>query len=613
MRRLRCFFFTQNHIYFSQFLDTTAMFNFLLRFIPAHLQADIQSKRRAMIIVGTATFMAGFFFLQVIRAIVTKLLNIQGVGDWTQLAPIPLVASLAMTSIPFLLRKTGSIVLAREILMSTLVLSITLLAIFTGGASSMFCAMLCFVPLLAINLHGLRGTWMSLLICLGIIFIMEGVKQAGISFPQIIPQAAIGLVTTVIAGSMIIVMVVTGAILEKTQQDSFAMMEQMRLNAAQQAASDYEQLSAMKAENERVAAENLANIHAQREYLERSVHAMLEATERLSEGDLTVALTPEREDEIAKMFHGFTGSIRTISQMLAQIQASVDDTLEAASTISSTSHQMASGTQSGAAQVQQVASAMQQMTSTISENTRQTSLAAFEAAEAHSEAEQGGTAMTNMIQNVRNIGAVVVESAQTVGALGERSEQIGDIVSTIDEIADQTNLLALNAAIEAARAGEAGRGFAVVADEVRKLAERTQKATKEISTMIAKIQHEMGDAVKAMARGKELVDESGSLINATSTTFQTIVRKTASVSDVMSQVATASEEQSATSTQIADSMRVLADLITEASAGNASNVERVEALLHQANEVDALVSRFRIDENATSKQLPKAHQRLIAL
>jgi methyl-accepting chemotaxis protein len=221
--------------------------------------------------------------------------------------------------------------------------------------------------------------------------------------------------------------------------------------------------------------------------------------------------------------------------------------------------------------------------------------------------------MTNMIQNVRNIGAVVVESAQTVGALGQRSEQIGDIVSTIDEIADQTNLLALNAAIEAARAGEAGRGFAVVADEVRKLAERTQKATKEISTMIAKIQHEMGDAVKAMARGKELVDESGSLINATSTTFQTIVRKTASVSDVMSQVATASEEQSATSTQIADSMRVLADLITEASAGNASNVERVEALLHQANEVDALVSRFRIDENATSKQLPKAHQRLIAL
>ncbi len=588
------------------------MLNFFLRAIPAHLQEDIQSKRRALIIIATSMFMAVFFALQVIRAIATKLLNVQGVGDWTVVAPIPLVASIILAAIPFILRKSGSIVLVREILLSVLALSITLLAVFTGGPNSVFLAMLSFIPLLAINLHGLRGTWLSLLVCVGIVFVLAGVKQAGIVFPQIIPQEGVGLVSMVVAGGMIVIMVGTGAILEKTQQESFAMMEQMRLNAAQQAAADYEKLSAMKAENERVAAENLATIHAQREYLERSVHAMLEATERLSEGDLTVALQGERNDEIAKMFHGFTGSIRTISQMLAQIQASVDDTVEAATMISSTSHQMASGTQSGAAQVQQVASAMQQMTSTISENTRQTSLAAFEAAEAHSEAEQGGTAMTNMIQNVRNIGAVVVESAQTVGALGQRSEQIGDIVSTIDEIADQTNLLALNAAIEAARAGEAGRGFAVVADEVRKLAERTQKATKEISTMIAKIQHEMGDAVKAMARGKELVDESGSLINATSTTFQTIVRKTASVSDVMSQVATASEEQSATSTQIADSMRVLADLITEASAGNASNVERVEALLHQANEVDALVSRFRIDAD-TTRALPKAQQRLISL
>jgi methyl-accepting chemotaxis protein len=415
---------------------------------------------------------------------------------------------------------------------------------------------------------------------------------------MLIPPAAAELFTMSVVIMLLLLLLVIGNILEKTQEQTMAMLEEIRAKADAQAAKDYAELAAMKADNERRAAHDLAAMQAQKDYLAQSVDSMLLATERLANGDLTIHLDSTQNDDIARLFGGLNRSVATIREMLGQILFSLSDTVQTASEVSTTAHQMAAGTIEGATQVQQSTAAVQQMSDVIADNTRQTSTAAFEAAEAHGEAERGGSVMNNMVENVRNIGAVVMESSSTVSILGKRSEEIGEIVSTIDEIADQTNLLALNAAIEAARAGDAGRGFAVVADEVRKLAERTQKATKEISDMIAVIQHEMGDAVRAMARGKQLVDESGSLITATTGTFETIVRKTAHVSDIMSQVASASEEQAATSTQIAGNMQNIAGLISEASAGTNQIAATIEALASQTMDVQALVGRFRIDAHA---------------
>jgi methyl-accepting chemotaxis protein len=188
--------------------------------------------------------------------------------------------------------------------------------------------------------------------------------------------------------------------------------------------------------------------------------------------------------------------------------------------------------------------------------------------------------------------------------LGNSSEQIGEIIQVIDEIADQTNLLALNAAIEAARAGDAGRGFAVVADEVRKLAERTQKATKEISNTIKIIQKETGEAVGAMKTGTRLVEDGQQALNRTSEAFSAILQRTERVSDVMSQLATASEEQATTSNMMAESVSSIADVIEEAAQNVGNIAGSASGLQSQAEELQQLIGQFRINRSESSSPKP---------
>ena len=196
---------------------------------------------------------------------------------------------------------------------------------------------------------------------------------------------------------------------------------------------------------------------------------------------------------------------------------------------------------------------------------------------------------------MQRIEEVVNKSANTVQQLGKSSEQIGEIIQVIDDIADQTNLLALNAAIEAARAGEQGRGFAVVADEVRKLAERTTKATKEIADMIKRIQKDTLDAVKSMEEGTAEVENGKLLANKAGDSLQEIVRVSKQVGDLVNQVAAASEEQSSSAEVISKNIEAISAVTQESAGGTQQIAHAAEDLNRLTLNLENLIAKFKID------------------
>jgi methyl-accepting chemotaxis protein len=327
-----------------------------------------------------------------------------------------------------------------------------------------------------------------------------------------------------------------------------------------------------------------------------------EVLSKLADGDLTVRMQGDYKGDHQMIKDNINKLGDSLSRVINDVAEAVQATASAASQISSSSEEMASGAQEQSSQTSEVASAVEEMTKTIMETTKNSSIAAENAKNAGITAKEGGKVVDQTIEGMNRIADVVQKSADTVQALGKSSDQIGEIVQVIDDIADQTNLLALNAAIEAARAGEQGRGFAVVADEVRKLAERTTKATKEIAGMIKQIQKDTSGAVESMNRGTEEVEKGKVLADKAGESLKNIISGADVALDVITQVAAASEEQSSTSEQISKNIEMINNVTQESAAGISQIAKASEDLNRLTVNLQELISRFKIDNSTDSRQ-----------
>lgn len=321
---------------------------------------------------------------------------------------------------------------------------------------------------------------------------------------------------------------------------------------------------------------------------------VLAASESMSNGYLGKQVDVSGKDEIGKLAASFNSMSQNIRDVISDISQAADQIASASEELSSTAEQMSRGMQIQTTQTSQIASAMEEMSATVLEVAKNAQGATSSAKEATSTAQKGGDVVDKTVNGMQRIAATVQESARTIGELGKSSDQIGEIVTVIYDIADQTNLLALNAAIEAARAGEQGRGFAVVADEVRKLAERTTKATKEIANMIKSIQKGTEGAVSAMEAGTRQVNEGVDLASQAGEALQNIIGAVDMVNDMINQIATATREQSAAAEEISTSIEGIASVTKEAASGSQQTTAAGQDLARMATKLQGMVKQFKV-------------------
>ncbi len=315
---------------------------------------------------------------------------------------------------------------------------------------------------------------------------------------------------------------------------------------------------------------------------------LVRQAEALGAGDLSVRLNVSSHDEIGQLAASFNKMGEALSTMVSHIRTAAQQVSSRAHELSGLSGGAYEGMEQQSGEITSMAGAVEEFSATslnIADNMGNTERLASDNAQ---QTRIGRASMQEASSSLELIASSLSSTATVIDTLGQRSQEIGSIVGVITSIADQTNLLALNAAIEAARAGEQGRGFAVVADEVRSLASRTRKATDEISGMIASIQQETGNAISTMQQGNVLMQEGLTLNAKVAAALAQIDEQSRSAGEQFAAITTATQEQSSTATLLSSNLQSIA-------MANTEQREVVSHLAVTAEELNALAAELRTE------------------
>ncbi len=318
------------------------------------------------------------------------------------------------------------------------------------------------------------------------------------------------------------------------------------------------------------------------------------AMQRIAEGDLSRSVEVVSKDEVAEM-------LLSLEQMRIKLVNVIDGIDGSSATLSSASEELAAASEETSQSVyqqkqetEQLAAAMNEMAATVQEVVCSTTSAAEAAQEAMDESENGRTAVSETIGSIKLLADEVQRSSAAITKLGGESDNIGMVLDVIRGIAEQTNLLALNAAIEAARAGEQGRGFAVVADEVRTLATRTHDSTQEIQSMIERLQVGARDSVQMMDESRKQMDESMRKATEAGTVLEAVLGAVTRITDMNHQIASAAEQQSAVTEELNHNILTISDVADQNACTSNQTAQASTELAETAVKLKEMISTFKL-------------------
>jgi methyl-accepting chemotaxis protein len=325
-----------------------------------------------------------------------------------------------------------------------------------------------------------------------------------------------------------------------------------------------------------------------------SIERVIAYLQTMAGGDLSQNISAKRNNEISLIIKTIAELQRNMRSMISAIQSTSEGLTKAAGDLRRTSEGMAGGAEQAVVQSASVVNAVEDLTSVSTDIARNCQFMSDKATDTKASTMDGEQTIEAMSRMMAEIGTLVSDTTLAVESLGNNSQQIGEIVGTIEDIADQTNLLALNAAIEAARAGEQGRGFAVVADEVRSLAVRTTTATQQIHKIIAVLQSDVKNVVESMGQSSRSVKNGEQGVQLSSRAITDIKSHIEVLTDSVAHIATAIEEQSATTASVRNNILAINDVIDSVSRGTRETDQAASGLTDSAVELKAMASKFRV-------------------